>query len=106
MIRLRFGSRQSEGGQVRRAVPNGCGCSSAVEHDLAKVGVEGSIPFARSSFFKKLAKKTEAAQIFFGSTEPKSRFYAAIAALLFHEKTTEMHVIESKIRYEFSLHIR
>ena len=31
------------------ALPNGCGCSSAVEHDLAKVGVEGSIPFARSN---------------------------------------------------------
>ena len=29
---------------------NGCGCSSGVEHDLAKVGVEGSNPFARSSF--------------------------------------------------------
>src|SRR5882724_5153509 len=28
--------------------PNGCGCSSGVEHDLAKVGVEGSNPFARS----------------------------------------------------------
>ena len=27
---------------------HGCGCSSAVEHDLAKVGVEGSNPFARS----------------------------------------------------------
>ena len=26
----------------------GCGCSSGVEHDLAKVGVEGSNPFARS----------------------------------------------------------
>jgi hypothetical protein len=29
--------------------PNGCGCSSGVEHDLAKVGVEGSNPFARSN---------------------------------------------------------
>jgi hypothetical protein len=28
----------------------GCGCSSVVEHDLAKVGVEGSSPFARSKF--------------------------------------------------------
>ena len=27
---------------------HGCGCSSVVEHDLAKVGVEGSNPFARS----------------------------------------------------------
>ena len=27
----------------------GCGCSSGVEHNLAKVGVEGSNPFARSS---------------------------------------------------------
>src|SRR3984893_15347093 len=26
----------------------GCGCSSGVEHNLAKVGVEGSHPFARS----------------------------------------------------------
>jgi hypothetical protein len=30
------------------AGPHGCGCSSVVEHDLAKVGVEGSNPFARS----------------------------------------------------------
>ena len=29
----------------------GCGCSSVVEHDLAKVGVEGSSPFARSKFY-------------------------------------------------------
>ena len=29
-------------------LPYGCGCSSGVEHDLAKVGVEGSNPFARS----------------------------------------------------------
>ena len=28
----------------------GCGCSSVVEHNLAKVGVEGSNPFARSKF--------------------------------------------------------
>jgi hypothetical protein len=28
----------------------GRGCSSGVEHDLAKVGVEGSNPFARSNF--------------------------------------------------------
>src|SRR5262245_5434186 len=31
-------------------LPYGCGCSSGVEHDLAKVGVEGSNPFARSIF--------------------------------------------------------
>jgi hypothetical protein len=30
--------------------PHGRGCSSGVEHDLAKVGVEGSNPFARSNF--------------------------------------------------------
>src|ERR1051326_7638286 len=29
----------------------GCGCSSGVEHNLAKVGVEGSNPFARSICF-------------------------------------------------------
>src|SRR5262245_25335358 len=29
----------------------GCGCSSGVEHNLAKVGVEGSNPFARSKHF-------------------------------------------------------
>src|SRR3954452_22993450 len=34
--------------RVRRHL--GCGCSSVVEHDLAKVGVEGSSPFARSNF--------------------------------------------------------
>ncbi len=30
------------------------GCSSGVEHNLAKVGVEGSNPFARSSFSDQL----------------------------------------------------
>jgi hypothetical protein len=33
-------------------VRHGCGCSSGVEHNLAKVGVEGSNPFARSKFHK------------------------------------------------------
>ena len=28
-----------------------CGCSSGVEHNLAKVGVEGSNPFTRSKIF-------------------------------------------------------
>ena len=32
------------------AAGDGCGCSSGVEHNLAKVGVEGSNPFARSKF--------------------------------------------------------
>ena len=32
----------------RRKPSDGCGCSSVVEHNLAKVGVEGSNPFARS----------------------------------------------------------
>ena len=31
-----------------------CGCSSGVEHDLAKVGVEGSNPFARSKICRSL----------------------------------------------------
>ena len=31
-----------------RLILYGCGCSSGVEHNLAKVGVEGSNPFARS----------------------------------------------------------
>ena len=31
-----------------RRARHGCGCSSGVEHNLAKVGVEGSNPFARS----------------------------------------------------------
>ena len=35
----------------------GCGCSSVVEHDLAKVGVEGSNPFARSRI-SELAKRS------------------------------------------------
>src|SRR5450631_760000 len=33
-----------------RLARHGCGCSSGVEHNLAKVGVEGSNPFARSNF--------------------------------------------------------
>src|SRR5947208_13012009 len=34
----------------------GCGCSSVVEHDLAKVGVEGSSPFARSRSSREQSK--------------------------------------------------
>jgi hypothetical protein len=34
----------------RRRRLSGRGCSSGVEHNLAKVGVEGSNPFARSKF--------------------------------------------------------
>jgi hypothetical protein len=36
-----------------RRQSQGCGCSSGVEHDLAKVGVEGSNPFARSNFLNR-----------------------------------------------------
>src|ERR1700675_2530848 len=32
----------------------GCGCSSGVEHNLAKVGVEGSNPFARSKMSQRM----------------------------------------------------
>ena len=39
----------------RRLTLLGCGCSSGVEHNLAKVGVEGSNPFARSNFHKRLS---------------------------------------------------
>jgi hypothetical protein len=38
----------------RRCAVVGCGCSSGVEHNLAKVGVEGSNPFARSKFSHKI----------------------------------------------------
>jgi hypothetical protein len=38
----------------------GCGCSSGVEHDLAKVGVEGSNPFARSNFSPKSMRYADA----------------------------------------------
>jgi hypothetical protein len=48
-----IGTGAAAGGAFYRPssyVSTGCGCSSGVEHDLAKVGVEGSNPFARSSF--------------------------------------------------------
>ena len=41
-------------GRLLPLLTHGCGCSSGVEHDLAKVGVEGSNPFARSNFFNKI----------------------------------------------------
>src|SRR6478735_10094758 len=37
------------------------GCSSGVEHNLAKVGVEGSNPFARSKLFLQLQENTRTA---------------------------------------------
>ena len=53
---------RSSGGDA--AIPNGCGCSSGVEHDLAKVGVEGSNPFARSSFSSKINGCVRSASLF------------------------------------------
>src|SRR6202012_2959522 len=46
--------------------PLGCGCSSVVEHDLAKVGVEGSSPFARSRFSPILPRSVDASATFTG----------------------------------------
>src|ERR1700677_527640 len=47
----------------RRRSRRGCGCSSGVEHNLAKVGVEGSNPFARSIFHaRKLERYCRAAK--------------------------------------------
>ena len=52
----------------------GCGCSSVVEHDLAKVGVEGSSPFARSRFSRwQSAGSTKAAVSGFVVFEPRLR---------------------------------
>ena len=42
------------GRDANRAVKRSSGRSSGVEHNLAKVGVEGSNPFARSSFSCKI----------------------------------------------------
>ena len=44
------------------------GRSSGVEHNLAKVGVEGSNPFARSSLFKDLAYHWPKIRIAFGAS--------------------------------------
>src|SRR2546423_1133114 len=42
----------------------GCGCSSVVEHDFAKVGVEVSSPFARSKLLQqaRACRKVEEAR--------------------------------------------
>ena len=47
---VRIWHRSAVAGDNKATISKGCGCSSGVEHDLAKVGVEGSNPFARSSF--------------------------------------------------------
>jgi hypothetical protein len=47
------------------------GRSSGVEHNLAKVGVEGSNPFARSSFSKQNQYLTAQAEIDFLVTRLK-----------------------------------
>ncbi len=41
-----------------RSLSNGCGCSSGVEHNLAKVGVVGSNPIARSKIPKGIERLT------------------------------------------------
>ena len=46
---LAIGTALAAGPVGSAGISNGCGCSSGVEHDLAKVGVEGSNPFARSN---------------------------------------------------------
>ena len=54
--RLRpFGIGARSSGRPLARPDFGRGCSSGVEHDLAKVGVEGSNPFARSKNFNYLA---------------------------------------------------
>jgi hypothetical protein len=45
-------ARRHRGPAIYHGLSIVSGCSSVVEHDLAKVGVEGSNPFARSSFPK------------------------------------------------------
>ena len=42
-----------------------CGCSSGVEHNLAKVRVEGSNPFARSNFQGFIALMNEDLRVLF-----------------------------------------
>ena len=49
-----LGARLTSAGKPRRQRQSGR--SSGVEHNLAKVGVEGSNPFARSSCLKKSVK--------------------------------------------------
>src|SRR5690606_5589979 len=54
------------------------GRSSGVEHNLAKVGVEGSNPFARSSFLYRDGNKARGAQ----SSSQSSVAVAALSAAL------------------------
>jgi hypothetical protein len=60
-----------------------CGCSSGVEHNLAKVGVGGSNPLARSNILNglqpnsrqpaKLGKQGGSNETEFGSLEPSGK---------------------------------
>src|SRR5258708_22567486 len=50
----------------------GCGCSSGVEHDLAKVGVDGSNPFARSKITSEKSSQRRGAFDHFASVVPPS----------------------------------
>ena len=69
------------------------GRSSGVEHNLAKVGVEGSNPFARSSFFPGISRRYLKAPSVQGTAKPvrSMPFYcqlsgvtpAAVTALCF-----------------------
>src|SRR4051812_28796598 len=60
-----------------RPAAHGCGCSSGVEHDLAKVGVEGSNPFARS----KPPSKQQASSDAIGWT---SWYYVPVSSMPLH----------------------
>ena len=53
-----LGARLTSAGRpsTRRPVQLESGRSSGVEHNLAKVGVEGSNPFARSKFLHRCAR--------------------------------------------------
>src|SRR5262245_52034196 len=67
--RLRpFGIGARSSGRPLARPDFGRGCSSGVEHDLAKVGVEGSNPFARSN----LTRENSAQLRTFGAADPAS----------------------------------
>src|SRR5690606_26377793 len=57
------------------------GCSSGVEHNLAKVGVEGSNPFARSSFPTSPKPRNSAAFVVSGRLKSQGAEAARKAAI-------------------------
>ena len=75
-------------------VRNGCGCSSGVERNLAKVDVEGSNPFARSNFRQVLANRAFFIACKRGNPSDAIKYHQPLYFVLYSKKIQVLDLIE------------